>query len=370
MHFGLSEEQSMLKDMLNGCLSDRLPLDTLNLALGKPCEPDLWQAIVELGVCGGLIPESHGGSGLGMLEAEVIAEAMGRYVAPLPYLGTAILAPLALQLAGTASQQDQFLGPIATGQHRYGVGLSEVSGHRESNSIRLRGDRLSGRFGFVIDTMDATHLLLNVNRHTLGLVEADAAGVTIERLKGVDRTRGLAMLTLDGARVELIGGSGGGAAVIDTLLAAGRLALAADSFGAAEAMLWRARDYAMERFQFERPIGSFQAVKHQLAEMVTQLEPCRSLLWYSAHAFSTQPEERISHACHSKALISEVGKFVARSAIEIHGGMGFTEGLGLHLWYKRIEANRQLLGGPETVRHAAAVAQGWVAPLKTMVSEA
>ena len=364
MHFGLSEEQIMLQDMLRRCLEDRLNLETLNRHLDKPCEPELWQALVDLGVTGTLVPEEHGGSGLGMLDAEVIAEAMGRSVAPVPYLGSAILAPLAWRLAGTPEQQERYLGPIATGDHRYGAGLTEAAGSpRQVGQLKIEGTRASGRCFFVLDALDATHFLVTANGHTLALVEKDAEGVTLERLNNVDRTRGFAALTLKQTPVEIVGREGEAANTIHTLLTAGRLLLAADTFGAAEVMLSRARDYAMERFQFDRPIGSFQGVKHLLANMVTDLEPCRSLIWYAAHAFDTDPAERILLACHAKSLASETGKFIARSSIEIHGGMGFTEELGLHLWYKRIEANRQLLGGPGVVRHAAAVAQGWSQPL-------
>ena len=364
MHFGLSEEQTMLQDMLRRCLEERLDLETLKRTAGQPCDPELWRALGELGVTGALIPEDYGGSGLGMLEAEVIAEAMGRSVAPVPYLGTAVLAPLAWQLAGTPEQRERHLGPIASGEHRYGVGLTEVAGApRQFGKVTLEGDRAWGRCYFVLDASDASHFLLTANGDTLVVIERGAEGVSIELLNDVDRTRSFAVLGLERTPFETVGEPGRAAQAIDALLAAGRLMLAADTFGAAEVMLFRARDYSMERFQFDRPIGSFQGVKHLLANMVTDLEPCRSLIWYAAHVFDAEPAERVLHACHAKSLASEIGKFIARSSIEIHGGMGFTEELGLHLWYKRIEANRQLLGGPETVRHAAAVDQGWVQPL-------
>jgi len=369
MHFGLSEEQTLLQDMLRRCLDEHLDIETLKRKAGQPCDPDLWGALVELGVPGVLIPEDHGGSGLGMMEAEVIAESMGRSVAPVPFLGTTVLAPLAWQLAGTPEQQERHLGPIATGDHRYGVGLAEVAGApRQFSNLTLKDDRAWGRRHFVLDANDASHFLLTANGGTLIVIERDAEGVSIELLNDVDRTRSFAVVGLERTPFETVGAPGRAAQVIETLLTAGRLMLAADTFGAAEIMLLRARDYSMERFQFDRPIGSFQGVKHLLADMVTDLEPCRSLIWYAAHVFDAEPAERVLHACHAKSLASEVGKFIARSSIEIHGGMGFTEELGLHLWYKRIEANRQLLGGPETVRHAAAVDQGWVEPLTTTVT--
>ncbi|HJW41258.1 MAG TPA: acyl-CoA dehydrogenase family protein, partial [Rhizomicrobium sp.] len=118
--------------------------------------------------------------------------------------------------------------------------------------------------------------------------------------------------------------------------------------------------YAKERQQFGRVIGSFQAVKHLCAEMVAELEPCRALIWYAAYAFDTFPDQARRMAAHAKAHTAEVGTFVARTATEVHGGMGFTDLLGLHYWFKRIGFDRQALGGPEKARHDAAVAQGWV----------
>ncbi len=165
----------------------------------------------------------------------------------------------------------------------------------------------------------------------------------------------------DNVECELIGAEGSAADTIQKMVTAGRIALAADTFGAAEVMIYKARDYSLQRKQFDRMIGSFQAVKHMCAEMITDLEPCRSLIWYAAHAFDDSPEEVDVLACHAKAHTSEVGKWIARTATEVHGGMGFTELMGVHYWLKRIGLNRQLLGGPEATRHAAAVMQGFVA---------
>jgi alkylation response protein AidB-like acyl-CoA dehydrogenase len=143
------------------------------------------------------------------------------------------------------------------------------------------------------------------------------------------------------------------------MIDAGRIVLAADTLGTGERMLEKAVAYAKERRQFGRVIASFQAVKHMCAEMAAELEPCRALIWYAAYGFDATPEQSRRLAAHAKAHLSEVGPFVARTATEVHGGMGFTDLLGLHYWFKRIGFNRQILGGPEKARHDAAVAQGW-----------
>jgi alkylation response protein AidB-like acyl-CoA dehydrogenase len=145
------------------------------------------------------------------------------------------------------------------------------------------------------------------------------------------------------------------------VLNAGRIMLAADTLGAAQSMLDKAVAFAKQRSQFGRVIGSFQAVKHTLADLATALEPCRALVWYAAYAQDALPEEARIAALHAKAHLDEVGREVARLTTEVHGGMGFTDLLGLHYWYKRIATNRQLLGTPERCRHEAAQLQGWAA---------
>ncbi|MDZ7685234.1 MAG: acyl-CoA dehydrogenase family protein [Gammaproteobacteria bacterium] len=140
----------------------------------------------------------------------------------------------------------------------------------------------------------------------------------------------------------------------------GRLVLAADTLGASQYMIDAAIEYSKQREQFNRPIGSFQAVKHMCAEMTAALEPCRSLVWYAGHALDHVPEEARVTVCQAKAHLADVGKFVAKTATEVHGGMGFTDLLGLHYWFKRIGYNRQMLGAPEIVREEAAAEQGLV----------
>jgi alkylation response protein AidB-like acyl-CoA dehydrogenase len=135
--------------------------------------------------------------------------------------------------------------------------------------------------------------------------------------------------------------------------------LAADTLGACDAMLDKAITYAGERQQFGRVIGSFQAVKHMCAEMAAEIEPARSLVWYAAYALWGGLDDGPLAAAHAKAHLAEIGRFVARTATEVHGGIGTTDGLGLHYWFKRIGLDRQLLGGPERVRHLAAVMQGF-----------
>jgi len=159
----------------------------------------------------------------------------------------------------------------------------------------------------------------------------------------------------------LLGPEGQGWKVAMYALDAGRIGIAAQALGIARAAFEFALQYAKERKQFGRTIGSFQAVKHLCAEMAAELEPARALVWYAAYAFDHAPDEAPLMAAHAKALTSEIGRFIARTSTEVHGGIGITDLLGLHFWFKRVGLNRQLLGGPEKVREIAARLQGLAA---------
>ena len=175
----------------------------------------------------------------------------------------------------------------------------------------------------------------------------------------MDKTRTSIELILNDVDAEFLEGSKD-KAVIEKVLDAGRLMLAADTVGAAQVMLDKSVAYSLERKQFGRLIGSFQAVKHMCAEMAADLEPCYSLVWQAAHSFEVDSikESRLL-ACQAKSHLSEIGKSISKKATEVHGGMGFTDLLGLHYWFKRIGLNRQILGAPEIVREEAAEIQGF-----------
>ena len=150
-------------------------------------------------------------------------------------------------------------------------------------------------------------------------------------------------------------------ALVDAVIDVGRVILAADLLGASQRALDLAVAYAGERKQFERVIGSFQSVKHLCSEMAAEIEPARALLWYAGHAFDDDPGEASLMAAHAKAHLAEVGRFVVRTATEVHGGIGFTEECDVQLFFKRVGLDRTLLGSPEQIREHAAQLQGWAA---------
>jgi alkylation response protein AidB-like acyl-CoA dehydrogenase len=357
MRFALSEDQTLLQDSLNRTLADLSPLERVRkFADGNECSaPDIWAGLADLGLPGLMIGEEYGGLGLGLVEAMLAAEALGKVVAPTPFLGSAVLAPLALQLAGTTEQKARWLPKLAAGEATAGIAISEpIAGAREDAGVTATGGRLTGKALFALDTPGAD--LLIVADRSGGLHLAQVAE-TAELMGSIDATRRIAELTFKDTPAEPLASN----QALDRMRDAAWVMLAADTLGASQTMLDKAVGYAKERKQFGRTIGSFQAVKHLCAEMAAELEPARALVWYAAYAFDHAPDEAPLMAAHAKAHTSEIGRFIARTATEVHGGIGMTDLLGLHYWFKRIGQNRQLLGGPEKVREWAARLQGLAA---------
>lgn len=347
MRFALSEDQRLLQASLEKALADLCPLERVRRYAEGGDAADIWRGLAELGLPGLLIDEAHGGLGLSMLEAAVAAEALGAVAAPTPFLGSAVLAPLALNTGGSP-----WLAKLASGGARAGVAIAEpTAGARDGAGVTAASGRLTGKALFALDAAGADVLIVSDRGGGLHLAEAVAA----EPMPTIDATRRLYEARFDGTPAEPLD------ARVDRLRDAAWILNAADTVGAAQAMLDKAVAYAKERRQFGRVIGSFQAVKHLCAEMAAELEPTRSLVWYAAYAFDHAPDEASLMAAHAKAHTSEIGRFIARTATEVHGGIGMTDLLGLHYWFKRIGLNRQLFGGPERVREAAARLQGLAA---------
>lgn len=364
MEFGLSSDQKLLENSVRRFTEDQLPLDRIRqyAATRTGFQADIWKGLVELAATGVLVPEEFGGAGFTMLDALVIQEALGRTVAPVPFTGTAIMAPVALMTGGTAAQKEEWLPQIAAGDVKAGIGVSEVISRRDTDGISLSPDgTLNGSAMFVLDGSPADVFLLAAGPGNMAIVPRNTPGVTVVQLTTIDYSRMHCEVKLEGVKADLLGGRDKAGEAIRKTIRAGRLALAADTLGAAEVMVYKAVEYAKERKQFERAIGSFQAVKHMCAEMISGLDPFRSLIWYAGHAYDAAPEESELTALLAKSGVDEAGKFVIRTATEVHGGMGFTDLMGLHYWYKRVNVNRSLLGSPEIVRNEAAIAQGWIA---------
>lgn len=360
MEFALSEDQRLLQDSITGTLSASSSLDEVRKAAAGEAgvAEAISAALGEMGTAQLLVPEAHGGLGLGALEAALVSEALGSHVSPAGFLASAGVAVAGIQAAGTEAQQSEWLAKIADGEVVFGTALTERVGAREGAGVTASDGKLTGKALFALEAERASHILVCDNAGRLHIVASDAGGLSQRALNTIDRTRSFTELVFEHVETEALTGDTSGVAA-DRAIALGRILLAADTLGAAQAMLDKAVAYAAERKQFGRVIGSFQAVKHVCAEMAAKLEPCRALIWHAAYLFDTEPERGALMACLAKSHLAEVGTFVARTSTEVHGGMGFTDLVGLHYWFKRIGVNRQLLGGPENLRAEAAVLQGW-----------
>ena len=318
MEFALSEDQRMLQDSLNGFLKDAASLDTIRkIATGdEAASASLASGLDELGLAGLHVPEHRGGLGLGLLDACLVQEALGYAIAPSRFLATTVTAH-AMRNAG-----EDFLSGVATGDIRMGLALTELSSRRDGAGITMIKDKLTGT-SLLADSADgSTHLLVADSTGALNLVATPNASP----MQTIDRTRVFSEVRFDGEVAEMT------LAADDEVLAAARLLVAADTLGAAQAMLDKAVAYAAERQQFGRVIGSLD----------------------------TGEPEGLVMATLAKSHLAEAGTFIARTSTEVHGGMGFTDLVGLHYWFKRIGVNRQLFGSPEQCRHDAARLQGWL----------
>ena len=363
MEFGLGEDQRLLDESLRSLLDDAMPLEEVRriAETETASDPAFRRQLIDLGISGMLVPEDYGGSDLSILDAAIVAEAFGYFAAPGGFLSAAVMAPLTLRLYGTEGQQSEWLPAMASGERRLAIAFGSLAGTNQPGDARFEAGHLTGELSGAIDPGDATDILVFQADGAVALAPLDDAGAAVTLRRTIDRTRPMADIRFDGVSAEILDGANDPKAAAVSVLDAGRVMLAADILGACQSMFDKAVDYAKVREQFGRKIGGFQGVKHQCADMVTMLEPCRSLVWYAAHAQDAVPEERRVVACHAKAHLGEVGRDVATLATEIHGGMGFTDLLGLHYWFKRVSYDRPTLGGPERCRREAAEAEGLVA---------
>jgi alkylation response protein AidB-like acyl-CoA dehydrogenase len=267
-----------------------------------------------------------------------------------------VLATVALREVGGAEAEGRLAG-IATGDLVVGAAFTELFSVREGAGCALSAGKVSGKAMMAIDACAADQILIALGPDRLAMVDRHAKGIEVTRLVTTDNTRCTGEVVLDGVAPMVVFDDC--AHAISRALEAGRIALAADQLGACESMVEQAVRYSMQRKQFDRLIGSFQAVKHMCAEMIAEVEPARSLLWYAAHSFDASPEESALLACHVLAHLSEIGREIASVSTQVHGGIGWTDEQNLHFWYKRIGLNRHLLAGPDTLRERAAQLQSF-----------
>jgi alkylation response protein AidB-like acyl-CoA dehydrogenase len=358
MDFRLTEEQELLQETLRGFIAAECPAPRLRelFEAGRGHDPALWKGLAEMGVSGLVVPERFGGAGLEQLELALVFEQAGGGALPAPLLGHS-LACLALVLAGSDAQRERWLPALASGAQIGSVAFAETDDVWDPSawSLRVESGRLHGQKRHVPCGADADLWIVGTAGGGLALV-ARGAAVQAEDERGIDRTRPVAALRFEAAACEILPG---GAAASARLRDAGLVLLAADAFGAAWQLVRMTVDYAKARQQFGQPIAQFQAVKHQLADMATSIEPARGLFWYAAHAFDHLPDEAPRAAAIAKHHLTDRATDIARAAVELHGGLGFTWECDVQIWLKRAMFDRAFLGTPEQHRARSAELGGW-----------
>lgn len=348
MYFDLTEDQKSIRHLLEGFFADRFAaaqgVDTIRETV---LAADLWRDIAELGMFGILLDEAQGGLGLDLLTLAVVAEVLGHYAVPAPVVAS-VLAVWVIGATGDTGQKERWLEPLLRGKAVAAFAFPEDGDGAEQLA--------SGRSAFVERGADADLFILIGGDGGLALLDPAQAQCAREPIDTLDRTRPLVDLQWDGACVDPLGGN---TEVPERLHDAFLILYAADALGAAFGAQARAVAYARERRQFGRPIGSFQALKHQLADMSVELEPSRPLVWYAAHAWDTRRPDASRMAAIAKAHVGDIAVQVTRNAIEAHGGIGYTWEYPLHLFLKRAMHDRQIMGNPTRQRIRAARMAGW-----------
>jgi alkylation response protein AidB-like acyl-CoA dehydrogenase len=317
----------------------------------KPYDAALWKAVGEQGWLGAAIPEAHGGLGLGHLELCVIAEELGRAVAPIPFASTVYFLAEAVMLAGDEAQKADILPRIAAGEVIGAVATSEGPGVLTAASLQatVAGNKLTGVKLPVTDG-DIANLCLVLAKENgqagLFLVDLDGEGVARGALKTLDPTRDAARLTFNGAPAQRLGAAGDGFALLEQVFDRAAVLLAFEQCGGADKCLEMAKAYALERYAFGRVIASYQAIKHKLADIYVKNELARSNAYYGAWALNTNATELAVAASAARIAASEAFWFASKENIQTHGGIGFTWEMDCHLYYRRSRQLSLVAGAP------------------------
>ncbi len=345
MNFEFSDDQQAIKRTARDFLAARYPLATVRRLAedDRGFTDQQWNELVELGWAGVIVPEDRGGLGLGAVELVVIAEEMGYALAPSPWFSTTCAAAM-LSAAGTEEQRERWLEPLATGEVRGTLAVwDERSGWAPDHSeVEPASDGTLSATKIAVPDADAVAFLIVSGadgRHYL--VQRDGASVTVEPETPLDPTRKLYRVTLDGAAAQPLEHApdriAGVYATIVTVLAA-------ENVGVAQRAMEMAVAYAKDRAQFDRPIGSYQAVSHRCAQMLLEVEGARSLSYWAGWALDNQADAGPRAASMAKAYAGDAGFRVTASALQVHGGIGFTYEHDLHFFLKRAFANAHAFG--------------------------
>jgi alkylation response protein AidB-like acyl-CoA dehydrogenase len=349
-----SEIEDDLRDTVRAMLAERSPLPAV-LARCEGDEPydlKLWRTLaVELGCAGLAVPEERGGVGASFREAAVVLEELGRAVAPVPFLGSAVVATSALLACG----ERELLGELASGARTAALALPLSSAPQAPvpPPVRAAGDALTGTVTSVADALPADVLLVFLPG-ALYAVQASATEVSRSPVVSLDLTRQLCDLTMDGAPGRLLASGDAADRAVSAALTTGAALLASEQLGVAQWCLETTVEHLKTRYQFGRPLGSFQALKHRLAELWVEVSQARAVARYAAACVASgDPDAAIATAV-AQSHCAVVAVKAAEECVQLHGGIGFTWEHGAHLYLKRAKSDAIAFGTPD--QHRAALA--------------
>jgi alkylation response protein AidB-like acyl-CoA dehydrogenase len=352
MNFDFSDEQKLLQKTARDYLEQNAPLSVCRRVLESADEShaaELWKGAAEMGWLGAATPERYGGAGLGYLELALIAEELGRALAPIPFGSSVCLVGEALLLAGSDSQRERWLPGLVSGELIGALALAETAGTPGPHSLqtRLRDGRLYGGKRAVPDGAAANRALVVAQADAgpaLALVDLTGSGVRRERARSLDPSRPGAHLQFEGAPAELLGAPGEGWRLFERLLERAAVLAAFEQLGGAQRALELTRDFALGRYAFGRPVASFQALKHRMVDVYVAIELARSHCFYAAWALSQQAPDLGEAACAARVAASDAFELAATEMIQMHGGVGYTWEYDCHLFYRRAKWLAAMLG--------------------------
>ena len=360
----LTEEQSMLRDSARGFISDKAPIAHVRKLRDDKNETgfsrDLWKGFAEMGLAGLLVPEDHGGSGLGCVEAGIVMEEIGRTLMPSPFLSTAVLAASALARGGTAAQKSEYLPKISKGSLIAALAVDEGAKHRPLRTALKatragNGFNLSGSKALVVDGHVADRLIVAARSAgapgereglTLFWIDAKTKGIAIERTAMLD-AHNAARITFDNAAIDtdsVLGEVDQGGALLEDILNIGRGAVAAEMVGLSEEVFTRTVTYLKERKQFGKLIGGFQALQHRAAHLYVEIELARAATIKALQKLDETIETAEAAVSVAKAKAGTTATLAVQEGVQMHGGMGMTDQFDIGLFMKRARVCQELFG--------------------------
>ena len=375
MNFGFNEEQELLRSTARKFFDNECTSETVRKLMEGPegMTPDLWKKLAEQGWLGLIVPDEHGGMGLGIVDLVVLMEEMGRAVVPGPFFSTVLLGGLAILEAGTDAQKKAWLPRLASGEARAALAWMEPSADLGARGITIQatakggGHALNGTKLFVQDAHTADVIVVAARTAagktseegiSLFLVPKGSAGLTVTLLPTMDQTRKLCEVVFKDVAVgpeALMGQAGSGWGPLARVIDKATVGLCAEMCGGAQKVLDMTVEYAKIRQAFGRPIGSYQGVKHKAADMLVDVENSKSITYYAAWAMDEGVAEGPLAVSMAKAYVSDAFRRVAGAGIQLHGGIGFTWEHDLHLYFKRAKGSEFTFG--DATWHRERVAQ-------------